>query len=182
MPIIAGAVILLACLAVGGIFAASRFLGGGGATPAPTEKPAVLVVNTEAPTEIAAPEVTATLAEPTEIPTDTAIPFTPTPSTPYVVITGIRLENNKYVVDYETHNYPSAPQLHVHMFFNTVPPDQAGAPGKGPWKLTAGPYGSSPFTQYGPANRPPNATQMCSLVANTNHTVIPNSGNCVDLP
>jgi hypothetical protein len=85
-------------------------------------------------------------------------------------------------VDFETVNYPSAPQLHVHMFFNTVPPDQAGVPGKGPWKLTGGQYGTSPFTQYGPANRPPNATQMCSLVANSNHSVIPNTGNCVDLP
>jgi len=85
-------------------------------------------------------------------------------------------------VDFEMVNYPSAPQLHVHMFFNTVPPQQAGSPGAGPWKLTGGSYGASPFTQYGPANRPANATQMCALVANTNHSIILNSGNCVDLP
>jgi len=183
MPLIAGGLAVLACLVVGGIFLGSRFIGGGGAAnPEPSEVPAVLVVNTEAPTATTVPEATATLAEPTEIPTDTAIPFTPTPETPYVVITGIRLENNAYVVDFEMVNYPSAPQLHVHMFFNTVPPEQAGAPGSGPWKLTGGPYGSSPFTQYGPSNRPANATQMCSLVANTNHTIILNSGNCVDLP
>jgi len=181
MPIIAGGLIILACLVVGGIFAASRFLGGGGGASPATEAP-VLIVNTEVPTATISVEITPTLSEPTEIPTETAIPFTPTPDTPYVVITGIRIENNKYVVDFETVNYPSAPQLHVHMFFNTVPPEQAGSPGSGPWKLTGGPYGNSPFTQYGPSNRPGNATQMCSLVANTNHTVIPNSGNCVDLP
>jgi serine/threonine protein kinase len=182
VPMIAGGIVILACLVFGGIFLVSRVLGGGGANPEPTEAPAVLVVNTEAPTATALVEVTATLAEPTEIPTETAIPFTPTPETPYVVITGIRLENNAYVVDYEINNFPSSPQLHVHMFFNTVPPEQAGSPASGPWKLTSGPYGDSPFTQYGPANRPPNATQMCSLVANTNHSIILNSGNCVDLP
>jgi len=63
-----------------------------------------------------------------------------------------------------------------------VPPEQAGSPGSGPWKLTWGPYGDPPFTQYGPANRPPDAVQMCALVANANHTIILNSGNCMDLP
>jgi len=119
---------------------------------------------------------------PITTPTETLVPLTPTPTGPYVVITGIRLENNVYIVDYEVHNFPTSPSLHVHMFFNTVPPEQAGSPGAGPWKLTWGAYGDPPFTQYGPANRPANATQMCSLVANANHTVILNTGNCVDLP
>ncbi|NUM48885.1 MAG: hypothetical protein HUU38_29620, partial [Anaerolineales bacterium] len=112
-----------------------------------------------------------------------AIAPTATPDTPYVIITEIRLENGLYVVDYETHNYPAdQPNMHVHMFFNTVSPEQAGSPGAGPWLLTWGPYGLPPFTQYGPANRPADATQMCALVANANHTIIPNSGNCVNLP
>jgi serine/threonine protein kinase len=118
----------------------------------------------------------------TAIPTDTAIPLTPTPTTPYVLITGIRIENNKYVVDYEVHNFPQSPSLHVHMFFNTVPPEQAGMPGGGPWKLTWGKYGDPPFTQYGPADRPARATQLCSLVANPNHSIQLGTGNCVDLP
>ena len=119
---------------------------------------------------------------PTGTPTDTPVPPTPTPTTPYVLITGIRLENNKYVVDYQPHNFPDSPSLHVHMFFDTVPPEQAGSPGSGPWKLTWGAYGDPPFTQYGPANRPALATQMCALVANPNHSVNLNSGNCFDLP
>jgi serine/threonine protein kinase len=133
----------------------------------------------------APPLVTATWTiEPTLtlVPTETLIPATPTPNTPYVLITGIRIEGDKYIVDYEVHNFPESSSLHVHMFFNTVPPEQAGSPGSGPWKLTYGAYGDPPFTQYGPANRPPNATQMCALVANPNHSVIPNSGNCFDLP
>lgn len=141
-------------------------------TSAPTqtaELSAVVVATetlsiTEAPAEIPTPHVTTT------------------PDGPYVVITGIRVDNNFYAVDYEVHNFTEGSSLHVHMFFNTVAPEQAGSPGSGPWKLTWGVYGDSPFTQYGIANRPANATQMCSLVANSNHSVILGTGNCVDLP
>jgi len=182
MPVMVGGGIGLIVLILAGIFLVSRIMGGGGGGAAQTEEPAAVIATaTEAPpTATTSPEATATLPEPTDIPTDTAVPPTPTPETPYVVITRIRLENNAYVVDFEMHNSP--PDLHVHMFFNTVPPDQAGSPGAGPWKLIGGAYGPSPFTGYGPANRPPNATQMCALIANANHTVLPNSGNCVDLP
>lgn len=147
-------------------------------TSAPTStftQPAPAATST-APLGTDTPEPTPTL-EPTA-----TITLTPTPSTPYVVITGILLENNRYVVNYEVHNFPESPSLHVHMFFNTVPPEQAGSPGSGPWKLTWGVYGDPPFTEYGPANRPAAATQMCALVANPNHSVQPASGNCFDLP
>ena len=169
MPVIAVVVIGLLCLTVGGIFAASQLFGGG---DTPTEVP--IVAATETQPAIALPVAT-------EIPTETAILPTATPAGPYVVITGIALENNLYVVNYEVGNFEGQ-SLHVHMFFDTVPPENAGSPGSGPWKLTYGSYGPSPFTQYGPANRPPNATQMCALVANPNHSIQLNSGNCVDLP
>ncbi len=181
MPIMVGGGIGLIILVIAVIFMAGR-MGGSGASPA-TEEPVVPIVDTVVPTSTVTPEPTATVPPPTEIPTDTAIPPTPTPETPYVVLTDIRLENNTYVVDFEMHNVPpDQPQMHVHMFFNTVPPDQAGSPGSGPWKLIGGPYGDSPFTLYGPANKPADATQMCGLIANPNHTVQPNSGNCLDLP
>jgi serine/threonine protein kinase len=183
LPIIAIGAIGVICVLGIGIFAASRLFSGGlGAGPA-TEEPVAVIVNTEVPTETATPEMTATLAEPTETPTETPVPSTPTPEGPYVVITGISVDSsNYYVVDYEVHNFPDSPQLHVHMFFDTVPPEQAGSPGSGPWKLTWGAYGDPPFRQYTVGNRPPNATQMCALVANPNHSVQLNSGNCVDLP
>jgi hypothetical protein len=95
-------------------------------------------------------------------------------------ITSIVISNTNYVVDFETDNYtPSLPGQHVHFFFNTVPPDQAGAPGSGPWKVYGG---SSPFTDYNVIDRPVGAWQMCILVANQNHSVQAGSGNCVDLP
>jgi len=181
MPMMVGGGIGLVILIIAGIFLAGQ-IGGNGASQA-TEEPVIPIADTAVPTSTNMPEPTATTPPPTEIPTDTAVPPTPTPETPYVVLTDIRLENNSYVVDFEMHNTPpDQPNMHVHMFFNTVPPEQAGSPGTGPWKLIGGPYGPSPFTLYGPANKPAGATQMCGLIANPNHTVVPNSGNCVNLP
>jgi len=176
MPAIIGGVVVVALLIFGGIFMSGR--GGGEETAVPTDEPAIIFTETTQPTMTVEPTEEIV---PTEIPTETAIPPTPTPETPYAVITGISLEGDVYSVDFEMHNIVDD-QMHVHMFFNTVPPEEAGSPGSGPWKLTGGPYGASPFTGYGPANRPPDATQMCVLVANPNHTVLQNSGNCVDLP
>lgn len=181
LPLVAGGLIGAACLIFGGIFLVNSFMNRG-ANSATEEPTAFALLSTETFTPTTAPDSTETPAIPTETPTETPIPFTPTPETPYVVITSILLESNVYVVNYEVHNFPESPSLHVHMFFNSVPPEQAGAPNAGPWKLTWGRYGDPPFTGYGPANRPANATQMCALVANPNHSVQLNSGNCMDLP
>ena len=61
----------------------------------------------------------------------------------------------------------------------TVPPTQAGVPGKGPWFLYAGPV---PFKGYKVSDKPSGAKQMCILVARMDHSVQQNTGNCVDLP
>lgn len=167
VPIIASVVIGLLCLTGVGVFAASQLFG----SPAPTETAVVIATDTQ-------PAVVIPVA--TEAPTETAIPLTATPTGPYVVITAIRVEGNLYAVDYEVNNFTDG--LHVHIFFNNVPPEQAGSPGSGPWKLTWGAYGDPPFTQYTIANRPSDATQMCALVANSNHSIQLNTGNCVDLP
>ncbi len=128
---------------------------------------------------LAPAEPTATSA-PTDIPT---LEPTVTPTYPplYVRINGITVgASNEYVVDYETFGYTEVvPGQHVHFFFNTVRPEQAGMPGSGPWILYGGPR---PFTRYRVSDRPANATQMCALVANRDHSVIAESGNCVDLP
>lgn len=175
LPLIIGGLLVLGCFAFGGIFLISQLLGGGPTSPT---EPAIIADNTEA-----VPVATDAISElPTETPTETPIPATPTPSTPYVEITEIRAEAGVYVVDYDVHNFPDGSNLHVHIFFNNVPPEQAGSPGSGPWKLSWGSYGDPPFTQYILSNRPSNATQMCALVANSNHSIQLNSGNCVDLP
>ncbi|MFZ0548060.1 MAG: hypothetical protein WAM60_21625 [Candidatus Promineifilaceae bacterium] len=70
--------------------------------------------------------------------------------------------------------------MHVHFFFNTVPPEQAGVgPNQGTWFVY---YDGSPFTGYGVNDKPAGATQMCALVANANHTINVGTGNCVNLP
>lgn len=101
-------------------------------------------------------------------------------------ITGIAVQDGRYIVDFETFGFePLVPGQHVHFFFNTVPPEQAGTPGSGPWQIYPtgpGQPNTSPFTLYTVAQRPADATQLCILVANQDHSVNPGTGNCVDLP
>lgn len=135
------------------------------------------------PTETSAPTATITSTPPptqTPAPTDTpTITPTPTPDL-FVLIKGITIENNAYVVDYETFGYTEQlPGMHVHFFYDTVLPENAGMPGSGPWKLYGGPR---PFKEYLVSSRPPQATSMCALVANADHSVIQNSGTCFTLP
>jgi serine/threonine-protein kinase len=132
-----------------------------------TEEPVVAVIATET----AVPSETPT-TEPT--PTETLPPL-------YVRLNSITVNDaGAYVVEYETFGYTEVlPGMHVHFFFNTIPPEQAGSPGVGPWYLYGGPR---PFTKYREVDRPANATQMCALVANNNHSVIQGSGNCMNLP
>jgi serine/threonine-protein kinase len=177
---------LAGLLCIGVVFAlGSRMLANLG-TP-PTSAPTQTISQPQATDTSLATEAAVVLATETpaftETPAETATPdVTSTPEGPYVVITDVQIQGNLYAVDYVVNNFPEEQNLHVHMFFDTVPPEQAGSPASGPWKLTYGVYGDPPFTQYGIANRPAGATQMCSLVANPNHSVILGTGNCVDLP
>lgn len=120
---------------------------------------------------------------PTETPTPTTTP-TPTvpPGIPFSRINNIELENGVYIVEYETFEYTETlPGMHVHFFFDTVPPELAGVgdPNAGPWQVYGGPR---PFTLYGEGDRPADAEEMCILVANPDHSVQANSGNCYPLP
>jgi hypothetical protein len=139
--------------------------------PAITATLAVIVASTEMPTLTPTLESTATI---TPTVTATLPPL-------YVRINGISINTaNNYVVEYETFGYTeSLPGMHIHFFFDTVSVEQAGAPGSGPWKLYGGPR---PFSGYRASDRPAGATQLCALVANANHTIIPGSGNCFQLP
>lgn len=100
-------------------------------------------------------------------------------SPPQARINNITIQDGLYAVEFETFGFePQLPGQHVHFFFNTVPPEEAGLPGQGPWIVYGGP---SPFTGYGIVDSE-GATQMCILVANPDHSVQPNTGNCFDLP
>ncbi len=136
------------------------------ATPTPTEAPTLAPTDPPPPTE-------------TPTPAYTPIPTVP-PGIPYVRIDDITLDGNVYVVSYETFEYePVLPGMHIHFYFDTVSVDNAGVPGAGPWYLYGGP---NPFRGYTVADRPQAATQMCALVANPDHSIQRDSGNCFDLP
>jgi serine/threonine protein kinase len=164
----AGVFLIIALIVVAGGWYLFRNLS---ASPEPTNTPEPTATIPAA--AAVAVEATATW-EPTPQPTATYPPL-------YVRINNIWVnDSNYYVVEYETFGYTeSLPGQHVHFFFNTVSPEQAGMPGSGPWELYGGPR---PFTKYSVSSKPQNATQMCALVANSNHTIILESGNCFYLP
>jgi len=99
----------------------------------------------------------------------------------YVEITGIRADSTYFIVDYTTFGFTEQlPGTHIHFFFDTVPVEQTGAPGNGPWILYGGPR---PFSQYRLGDKPSAATMICARVANTDHSLYdPASGNCYPLP
>lgn len=137
---------------------------------ATTEPPTLIPTNTTAPTIAASPTAAAT-----------AIPTAVATQGLRAEITNITIANGQYVVDFQVFGYFSdTSSTHVHFFWNTIAPDQAGVPANpGNWKL----YGSpSPFTGYSVAEKPTGATQMCILVANPNHSVQLGTGNCFNLP
>jgi serine/threonine-protein kinase len=113
---------------------------------------------------------------------------TPTPTGDWAQITGITVANRRYVVEFITSGFE--PRLggsnrHVHFFFDTVAPEDAGMPGKGPWQIyptQRDAVGASPFSLYRLADRPDAARRLCILVANSDHTVRQGTGNCLGLP
>ena len=103
------------------------------------------------------------------------------PGSQSVEIKQITLDSqNRYVVEYITHGFTEKlPGMHIHFFFDNISPDQVGMSGGGNRLMYGGP---SPFLGYRTTDRPANAAQLCALVANPDHTVIPNSGTCFKLP
>jgi hypothetical protein len=103
------------------------------------------------------------------------------PASLAVQITNIAVnDQNQYVAEFETEGFsPQLPGTHLHFFFDTESPDQVGISGSGQ-RLMYG--GGSPFTGYGPADKPADATQLCALIANPDHSVVPESSHCSVLP
>lgn len=166
-------------------FLFSRMFSGGALlvstdtpTPSVTHTPEAVAVAQPSNTPI--PPTPTLTPTPTETPTPTMTPTETVPSGKYVRINEITIDGDHYVVAYETFEYTEQlPGMHVHFFYDTVSEENAGVPGKGPWILYGGPR---PFTGYKLNSRPAAATQMCALVANPDHSIIPETGNCVDLP
>lgn len=153
--------------------------GGGEASPEPSDGAQAEPTATEDKDDVG-------LALPTATPEPTGPPTEDLPGGRYVEITGIRAEGGAYAVDFTPYNFEpfigeGDQDFHVHFFFNDLEPANAGTngPSPGEWFLYDGP---SPFTGYTFADRPPEATQLCALVADARHGVTVGSGNCVTLP
>jgi hypothetical protein len=187
---VAGLVLIL--VAGAGAFA---LLPRQSATASPTPAASVPVVAVASPSSVSAAPVSpspsiAASVPPSAAPSPTLAPTpTPTPAGRQARILSITLSGSTYVVDYQVFGYqqqltkPGAPApqgRHVHFFWNTLPPSQAGMPQAHPkWYVY---YGPIPFTRWKVSDRPAKATQLCILVANSDHTVVQGTGNCVDLP
>ena len=165
--------------ALGFFFVAAIAFFGIRAVSSPEEipTPTMEILATLEPT--ATFEPTATMP-PTATLEPTAIPTATLPPGPQVRMISITLDGSTYVVEYETFEYTEAlPGMHVHFYFNNFTQSQVGAGGGGNWIVYGGPR---PFQKYTTSNRPSSATQMCAIVANPNHTIILDTGNCLDLP
>ncbi len=154
--------------------------------PAPGDRICIVVIRKDGtPIEasgdchaVAAAPAAATSASPAA--SSTAAPTaTATAADRQARITGITVSNGRYQVAYTTNYATPTGGQHVHFFFNTVPPAQAGIPAAGPWFVYFGP---SPFQGYAVAEKPVGATQMCILAANPDHSVQQGTGNCWNLP
>lgn len=152
---------------------------------APTATPTIEATEpaTATPTQPATPTATPTptaTQPPTRTPTPEASPTSPPAQTPRAQINNITIEGDRYHIHFATSGFDyGLPGMHVHFFFDTVRPEDAGVPGPGPWKLYGGP---SPFTDYTVGERPAGANRMCVLVANPDHSIQLGTGNCVNLP
>ena len=162
------------------IFAITQFANPKAAVPSATETPIptetavpTQVIPTPIPSATGVPKVAVATSEPAILaPTETPLPS--------VHINGITLQDGHYIADFETIGFePDAESLHLHFFFDTTSTANAGRPGSGPFEMFPNP---SPFTTYTVSDRPAGATKLCALVANPNHTVQFESGNCVELP
>jgi hypothetical protein len=93
-------------------------------------------------------------------------------SSPTVLITNIKIMNAQYSVAFTPYGYvPTQGGLHTHFYYNTEANTVMD-------KMFSGP---SPYS-LNTSTKPTNAVQLCAIVAEANHTVIANSGNCIDLP
>jgi serine/threonine protein kinase len=98
-----------------------------------------------------------------------------------IEITGIRVDaTNHYVVEHVVEGFtPAYPGTHLHFYFNTFSAEDVGIGGEANRRAYGGP---SPFDGYVTDDRPPGATELCAIIANPDHSVVLNSGNCFALP
>ncbi len=95
-----------------------------------------------------------------------------------MLLVSVKLEGDVYVVEYETIGFiERAGGRHLHFFFNTGTADNIQ--GDSQFVMFTGPR---PFQGLTVFDRPDNATQICAIIANPDHSTIVGTANCIDLP
>jgi len=174
-PLLAGAAALVAIVAVAVV--ASQ----GSDAPTSAAETTVVVASAAASTTSSSTSTTTAATTSTGV-SEPAPPIALTASS--VTIDAITIESERYAVAYSADSEPfisnDPASVHLHFFFNTVPIEEAGEPGRGPWIVYDGP---SPFTGYAVADRPDGATQLCTTAAGFDHSVLDKTAfHCTDLP
>ncbi len=91
---------------------------------------------------------------------------------PSVQITNVSIVGSQFQITFVPNNYvPTLGGIHTHFYYNTELNTVVN-------KMYSG---SSPYF-LDLSTKPLNATQICSIVANPDHTVLAGSGNCFTLP
>jgi hypothetical protein len=132
------------------------------------------------------PEETTSSTAPTS--TEPPLPGCASDSGRCAFITGLKVEGDKFVADFETTGYEplifedgvkgTPEDHHVHFFFDTTVPANAGTNGqpRGEWVAWDQPVYEVEVARAG------DAEQLCAAVGTASHEVELDSGNCVPLP
>ncbi len=193
VPVVVGGLVALAALAGLG----ALVLGGGDDTrdadPGPgaelTQASTIGPPGSTSPTE----DTTAASAPSTETTAPEVLPPSCTTTNGRCAfIDDIRVEGDSYVVAYTTVGFEPLidggdESHHLHFFFDTVPLEQAGVPGTGPWVVwDLDDTGQKLFRgeqAFRPSEGPPGATAICVTVATVGHAVDPGAtADCRPLP
>jgi molecular chaperone DnaK len=110
---------------------------------------------------------------------------------PSTEIVDVALEGGRFVPTFSSNFTPDiGGERHVHLFWNTVAPADAGSPGTGPWVLWDTPERVDEAL-FDASNRPPGATAICILIATPFHEIADvdgdgladyDTGNCAWVP
>lgn len=172
--------------------------GGGGelAATQTAEAQAAAPTATEAPTGAG----TLVATDPTATTGSAAGGCESAPNAEAIMISDIQMQDGDYAIFFDAcgvsiehpeglddPNLEQLPRKHAHFYWNTLPIEDAGVPGAGPWNQYGGPSPYviaelDPGSAVSIASRPADATQICSAVSLEDHTILPNSGNCFDVP
>lgn len=167
-------VVLVAALA----FVLTRDAGGDPDDIETSQDPTTTAPTTPTTPDTTGPETTTT-TEP------------PLPDGRFAQIDEVQVQDGYYVVDYTAYDFEpliddtDPNQYHVHFFWNIYEPAQAGTNAadygveQGSWELWDAPV----FDAFAVADRPPEAGQICAVVATYDHQVDnPDNYSCAQLP